>query len=58
MAFNESTTETALFDLFEPPLFPYIPIINDLKLQEIPVSFVYGEHDWVVSTGAEVIVTA
>lgn len=52
----DSTTESALFDLFEVPLFPYIPLIAGLK--DKPVSFIYGEFDWVVSTGAEVLVTS
>lgn len=51
----ESTTETAIFDLFESPLFPRVPVLEDLRNK--PISFVYGEFDWVVSTGAEVLVT-
>lgn len=51
---GESTTDAALFDLFEPPLFPHIPIIDGLK--DKPVSFIYGEYDWVISTGAEVLI--
>ena len=51
----ESTTETAIFDLFESPLFPFVPIIDGLRNR--PISFVYGEFDWVISTGAEVLVT-
>jgi len=52
----ESTTETSLFDLFECPLFPHVSLID--KLNGKPVSFIYGEYDWVVSTGAEVFVTS
>lgn len=52
----ESTTETAIFDLFEAPLFPHVSLMRGLRNK--PVSFIYGEHDWVVSTGAEVLVTA
>ena len=52
----ECSTEKALFKLFEPPLVPHVPIVE--KLRDLPVSFVFGEYDWVVSTGAEVLVTA
>jgi pimeloyl-ACP methyl ester carboxylesterase len=52
---NACTTENAMFDLFEVPLFPRVPILEDLK--DKPVSFVYGEFDWVVQTGAEVLIT-
>ena len=56
LSLYESTTETSLFDLFECPLFPRVSLID--KLSDKPVSFIYGEYDWVVSTGAEVFVTS
>ena len=56
MAYNESSTESAIYDLFEPPLFPKVPILDGLRNK--PVSFIYGEYDWVTSVGAEVLVTA
>lgn len=52
----ESSTENALFDMFEVGLFPIVPVLESLK--EYPVSFCYGSDDWVVSTGAEVLITA
>ena len=52
---NACTTEAAMFDLFEVPLFPRVPILEDLK--DKPISFVYGEFDWVIQTGAEVLIS-
>lgn len=50
-----SSTEKAIFDLFEAPLFPHIPVMEGLR--EKKVSFIYGSFDWVVSVGAEVLIT-
>ena len=43
---NDSSTELALFDLFAVPLFPILPI--DEEIANLPISFIYGEFDWVV----------
>ena len=56
MCFYEGTTETILFDLFECGLFPYTPIKN--SLEDVEVSFVFGDRDWVDSLGSEVLITA
>ena len=51
----EGTTETVLFDLFEPGLFPHIPIMD--KLDKVEVSFAFGDRDWVDSSGAEYLIS-
>ncbi len=53
-----STTETVIYDLFECGLFSRFPLIEEVKkLDDKHVSFVYGNEDWVDSSGAEVILT-
>jgi hypothetical protein len=52
----EGTTETVLFDLFECGLFPYTPVINEFDAN-MPISFIFGDRDWVDSIGAEVVIT-
>ena len=56
MTYYEGTTETVLYDLFECGLFAYKPL-ND-KLENVQVSFIYGDRDWVDSSGAEVLITS
>lgn len=56
MTYYEGTTETVLYDLFECGLFAYTPL-ND-KLENVQVSFIYGDRDWVDSSGAEVLITS
>lgn len=51
---SEGTTESVLFDLFEPGLFPRIPIID--RLDSVEVSFAFGDRDWVDSAGAEYLI--
>lgn len=53
---HEGTTESVLFDLMDPGLFPHTAVIS--ALDAVPVSFVYGDRDWVDSTGSEVLITA
>ena len=57
MQFLTGTTETCLYDLFECGLFPYFPVLDKLKTLNKQVSFVFGDKDWVDSTGAEVLIT-
>ena len=51
---NGGTTESVLFDLIE-LIFPWIPVID--KLNDIEVSFIFGDRDWMDSVGAEVIIS-
>lgn len=53
---HEGTTESVLFDLFQLGIFPYIAIKD--QLDDIPMSFIYGDRDWVDSVGAEVVITS
>lgn len=57
MQFLTATTETCLYDLFECGLFPYYTVLDKLKKLNKHVSFVFGDKDWVDSTGAEVLIT-
>ena len=50
------TTESILFDFFEVGIFPYIPIKD--QMDDIQVSFIYGDRDWMDSVGAEVFITS
>jgi len=52
-----STTETVIYDLFECGLFSRYPLLDEIKKLNKHISFVYGNEDWVDSSGAEVIVT-
>ena len=52
-----STTETVIYDLFECGLFSRYPLLDVIKKLNKHISFVYGNEDWVDSSGAEVIVT-
>jgi len=53
-----SSTEEVLYDLFEIGCFPLFPVIEKIKKLGKPISFVFGDKDWMDSTGAEVIITA
>jgi hypothetical protein len=44
--------------LFELGCFPLYPVIDAVKKLGKPVSFVFGDKDWMDSTGAEVLITA
>ena len=55
MSMLEATTDQAVFDLFECPLFPHFDLIQNLRDKSI--SFIFGEYDWVESIGAEVLIT-
>ena len=52
-----STTETVIYDLFECGLFSKFPLLDEIRKSNKHISFVYGNEDWVDSSGAEVIVT-
>lgn len=52
-----STTETVIYDLFECGLFSRYPLLDEIRKLNKHISFVYGNEDWVDSSGAEVIVT-
>lgn len=43
-----------LFDFFECGLFPYIPIMD--HFDNISVSFIFGDRDWVDSSGSEILI--
>ena len=34
------------------------PVIEEIKKLKVHVSFVFGDKDWMDSTGAEVVITA
>ncbi len=44
--------------MFELGCFPLYPVIDAVKKLGKPVSFVFGDKDWMDSTGAEVLITA
>ena len=52
-----STTETVIYDLFECGLFSRYPLLDEIRKLDKHISFVYGNEDWVDSTGAEVLLT-
>ena len=43
-----------LFDFFECGLFPYIPIME--QFDNITVSFIFGDRDWVDSSASEILI--
>ena len=49
------STETVLYDLFDCGLFPYHTLMDKFQKLNKHVSFVFGDKDWVDSTGAEVL---
>ena len=52
-----STTETVIYDLFECGLFSKYPLFEEVRKLDKHISFVYGNEDWVDSSGAEVLLT-
>jgi len=54
------STEFAIFHLFDMGLHAHIPLNDERRLARndlpFPVSFIYGEHDWMDSRGADNIV--
>lgn len=59
---NEGTTEVALLLAFDSSLFAYKPLGVPERLANsdvpFPISFIYGDKDWVDSSYSEVVVKA
>jgi pimeloyl-ACP methyl ester carboxylesterase len=51
------STDNALFTNFDQYLFAKLPLQDDHKLGGFkkPVSFIYGDRDWMLKNGAEVV---
>ena len=52
----EGTTENMLFHMFDSSLFAKVSTRGCLN--KVPCTFIYGDRDWVDSTGAEVLISA
>ena len=54
------TSESALFLLFEQGLFAHEPLCSPKQMANpefsLPVSFIFGKHDWVTATGCEDVI--
>jgi len=59
---NEGTTEVALLCAFDSSLFAHKPLGTPERLANsdvpFPISFIYGDRDWVDSSYSEVVVKA
>ena len=54
------SSEAALFLLFDYGLFAHDPLNSESKLAtpdfDLPVSFIFGKHDWVTAEGCEDVI--